>query len=109
MFTAQNLLEAIVIVAHILILIGVLLVIFFALHPRESNNKIILVDKMNRKQDLSEEGTGFLGKRRYNSYNAGQVPGTWNKADVVTDEFIPKGTKVKVVKVEGMHCCRKAE
>lgn len=109
MFTAQNLLEAIVMVALILIIIGVLLVIFFRLASKgKLNNKIILVDKMNKEAGFvgrSEPGS-FLGKEGITVTMlrpSGTVSIDGTRLDVVTDgEFIPKGTKVKVVKVEGI-------
>jgi membrane-bound ClpP family serine protease len=109
MFTARGFLEAIVMIALVLIIIGVLLVIFFRLASKgKLNNKIILVDKMNKEAGFvgRSEPHSFLGKEGITVTMlrpAGSISIDGTRLDVVTDgEFIPKGTKVRVVKVEGI-------
>ncbi|NLC69548.1 MAG: hypothetical protein GX754_12375 [Clostridiaceae bacterium] len=117
MFTARNFLEAIVMIAIVLIIAGVLLAIFFRLASKgKLNNKIILVDKMNKEAGFvgRSEPQSFLGKEGV-AVTMLRPSGTINidgtKLDVVAEgEFIPRGTRVKVIKVEGIRIIvKKAE
>ena len=109
MFTAHSLLEAVVMIMVILIIIGILFFIVFRSASRgKLNNRLILIDRMNKESGFvgRSESPSFLGKEGITTTMlrpAGSVNIDGTRLDVVTDgEFIPKGTKVKVVKVEGM-------
>ncbi|NSW90523.1 MAG: hypothetical protein HPY74_07570 [Firmicutes bacterium] len=109
MFTARSLLDAIVMILIILIVIGILLFVFLRSASKgRLNNKLILTDRMNKESGFvgRSEPSSFLGKEGITTTMlrpSGSVNINGVRLDVVTDgEFIPKGTKVKVVKVEGM-------
>lgn len=109
MFTARSLLDAIVMVLIALIVIGIIL--FLVIHSASKgklNKKLILYERMDKeagyvgrsgpKSFLGKEGTAITMLRP-----AGIVDIDGVRLDVVTNgEFLPKGTKVKVTKIEGM-------
>jgi len=117
MFTARNLTEALIMTFLVIIIVGVLIFIFFRLAKKgKLNNKIILVDKMNKESGFvgRDENPDLLGKEGITVTMlrpAGTIEINGEKVDVVTEgEFIPKGVMVKVIKVEGLRIVvKKAE
>lgn len=109
MFTARSLLDAIVMVLIVLIVIGILLfLVIRSASKGKLNRKLILSEKLNKEAGyvgrsepesfLDKEGTAITMLRP-----SGIIDVDGKRLDVVTNgEFLPKGTKVKVVKIEGM-------
>ncbi|HOJ10795.1 MAG TPA: NfeD family protein [Clostridiales bacterium] len=109
MFTARSFLDAIVMVILVLVIIGIiLLLVIRSASKGRLAKKLILSDSSNVE-------SGFAGRENLESFmdktgtattilrpsGTGDFDGI--KLDIVTEgEFIPKGTKIKVVKVEGI-------
>lgn len=109
MFTARSLLDAIVMVLIALVIIGIIL--FFVIRSASKgklNQKLILSEKMNKEAGYvgRSEPESFLGKEGKAITMlrpSGIVDVDGVRLDVVTDgEFLPKGTRVKVARIEGM-------
>lgn len=109
MFTARNFLDAIIMILIILVIIGIIL--FFVIRSATKgklNKKLVLSEKLNKEEGYvgRNEPISFLGKEgiaitMLRPSGIVEVDGV--KLDVVTEgEFLPKGTKVKVDKIEGM-------
>jgi len=109
MFTARSLLDAMIMVLITLVVIGIILfLVIRSASKGKLNRKLILSERMNKEAGyvgrsepesfLGKEGTAITMLRPSGIIGVDGV-----RLDVVTDgEFLPKGTKVKIARIEGM-------
>jgi membrane-bound ClpP family serine protease len=106
--TANSFIEALVMIIIILAILGVLMALVLQSATKGRLSKIIVLNEAQKKERGyigTEDLEYFLGKEGTTVTvlrPAGTADFDGVKMDVVSQgEFIPKGTKVKIVKVEG--------
>lgn len=107
-FTAETLLEALIMLLIIIAILGVVLAFVIKSATKGRLSKTLILSNSQRKENgyigtedlnhfLDKEGTAYTVLR---PSGIGEFSGI--KMDVVSEgDFIPKGTKIRVVKVEG--------
>jgi len=106
--TAHNVAQVLILTVTILAILGIALVIVLRSASKGRLAKTLVLNNSFKKEDgytSSEDLKDFLGKQGtaltvLRPAGTADVDGT--KLDVVTEsEFLPKGTKVEIIKVEG--------
>ncbi len=106
--TAQNITQALILIGAIIVILAIALMIVLRSASKGRLAKSLVLNNSFKKEDgytSTEDLYSFLGKQGtaltvLRPAGTADVEGT--KLDVVTEaEFLPQGTKLRVVKVEG--------
>ncbi len=107
-FLAKNVVEAIIMIIIILAVLGIVLaVVLRSAKSGMLSRNVVLSDSLSRESGFSgtEDLQSYVGREGFATTTlrpAGTAEFDGEKMDVVSQsEFIPKGTKVRVIKVEG--------
>jgi membrane-bound ClpP family serine protease len=114
-FTARTLLEALILLLIIIAVLGAVLTFVLQSATRGKLSKTLILSNSQRKENgyIGTEDLNYFLDKEGTAYTTLRPSGTADfsgvKMDVVSDgEFIQKGTKIKVVKVEGRRIVVKA-